>query len=283
MLTHITLRKSASFALVAAFWGWLPAPLSAGPIPPMVVTASSPALPVPPPPTTVIRTKYICGNLNPYLTGTHFTVINVLNPYTIASSTRTPWTKEFTIDQPEPPEHVVAPAVKTKTISFALQSLAAMRIDCPDIAMLLQSQIPGLSLSDAQNSIGYAIIQAPCVPISGPVQVSKNPPLFEQNFHCFQPVVHTVYEHLGDRYVNKILFRLSQTVSPQLPGGKPLEIILPAPPTLLGPVSPVPAGLDVEANVRATLSIPSNVQIEILQIALAAQPLSLDVESVTHQ
>lgn len=272
--------------------------MSGGPVPPTIVTVTSTTLPVPPPPPAVVRVKYLCGTfyrplqgegtgVRVKLTGEHFTVVNVLNPHNVPSPARGPyaWNKEIIVDIEEPPPGVLGPSIRTEQIPFALNSMAAMEIDCPDIVQLLQAKPPGLQLNAARNSKGFVVIQAPCIPVGNPKVVSKSPVTYEQTFHCFQPVVQTVYEHLGDQYVNKITFRLSSTVGPALPGNKLLEIILPVGPGFTGVVGPGGGpilGFDIEENVRNTLSIPSSVAIEIVQVTVAARPVSLDVETASR-
>ena len=239
-----------------------------GAIPPLQVTVARPpggGAIVPPPP-TVKRVKFVCGNHEPALSGQHFTALNVLNPYNVPTPLRGryAWTKEFIVDQPEP-RRGAAPAVKTPAIPFALASMASIQIDCADVAYhLVQSRV--LPQAEAQDIKGYIVIQAPCVPIGSPTRSA-------QLFHCFDPVIDTIYEVVGGAVcLNKVLFEVGEAVGENLPASTPLEIVIRC------PEQGVP--LDLVAHLRALLQIPARVGVKILDVDVTccASSVSLDVE-----
>jgi hypothetical protein len=243
-------------------------PAFAGPIPPIPISVYPIDGKITPPPPMVKRAKFLCGQFSS-LVGNHFTVVNVLNPYSPVGLPGGPplkMTKEIIVDGQEPPANGIAPKVATPPTGFALPSLAAIAIDCPDISALLQKNFPALPPSQTKDVAGYVVIQVPCVPI-GPA-----PPNGEM-YECFDPVIDTAYEHLvTGSFVNKVLFKLSAGVSPTLPGNRPLEVLIPAP--------AVSAPLDLEAKLRSSLSIPSQIKITVLNVAIASAALGTSLEVV---
>lgn len=258
----LTVHLLATAALLA-----LAHTAAAGPVPPTFVDKFPDAAGIiQPPPPTVQRVKFVCGSHEPRLVGTHFTVINVLNPHSpLPLVPLLAMTYEIIVGQPPAGG---AAAVQTGPIAFSLATLAAIRIDCPAIAALLQNISPGLPPAQAQNSEGYVVLQAPCVEIG---VITPN----GVRYACYDPIVQTVYEHAATApLMNKVLFTLGQTVG-NFPGGVPLEVIIPAP--SLG------QALNLRAKIRQTLGLPPGVPINVLDVDVAAQTidLALDVETAS--
>lgn len=232
----------------------------AGPIPPVQITVCPNEFgQIIPPPPTIKYVKFLCGDLNPVLVGSHFTAINVLNPHTKPLPPGSTW--EAIVDFPD----AVAPGPQPLTVP----AFTPRELTCTNISAVV-SVVTGTA---AQNIKGYVIIQIPCAPVG---TATGDPPC--QKFECFDVVIDTVYEHaLPPSFVNKVLFKLNRTVSPALPAGKPLEVIIPA--------NPIGAPLNVEDEVRELLNIPNNVRIAILDVDIAplASGLSLDVERNVRQ